>query len=290
VSRSFATNTATFGGTLAGKIEASARAGFAGIELWAKDVEECPGGAAEARRLLADSGLAIYSFQVLRDFAAQPTSRRVEVRAEAEKYFDRMQDIGAETLLVCATTRDDAHDDPDLAAADLAELGDLAHRRGLRIAFEALAWSRWTNTCEAAWRIARAANRANVGLVIDTFHVLVRKTPAHVIAAIPADRVFLVQVADAYMMPGIETIETARHHRVFPGEGDLDVAGLVRTLREAGYAGRYSLEIFNDGYRAEPANVVAKRAMQSLEVLFAKTVPRLAQPRYHRLEMTCNDQ
>lgn len=136
----------------------------------------------------------------------------------------------------------------------------------------------------------RAANRANVGLVIDTFHVLVRETPAHVIAAIPADRVFLVQVADAYMMPGIETIKTARHHRVFPGEGDLDVAGLVRTLREAGYAGRYSLEIFNDGYRAEPANVVAKRAMQSLEVLFAKTAPRLAQGQHHRLEMKYNEQ
>jgi 4-hydroxyphenylpyruvate dioxygenase len=114
--------------------------------------------------------------------------------------------------------------------------------------------------------------------------------PAHVVAAIPPDRVFLVQVADAYMVPGIETIETARHHRVFPGEGDLDVAGLVRTLREAGYAGRYSLEIFNDGYRAEPANVVAKRAMQSLEVLFAKTAPRLAQPQDHPLEMTCGDQ
>jgi 4-hydroxyphenylpyruvate dioxygenase len=275
--RSFATNTVTFGGSLADKLQATARAGFAGIELWAKDIEEHPGGAAEACQLIADSGLAVYSFQVLRDFEAQTGPRRQVARDEAEHYFDLMQKIGAPTLLTCATTRDDSRDDPALAAADLAELGDRAHRRGLRIAFEALAWSKWTYTVDAAWRIVEAANRANVGLVIDTFHIVARNTPVAIMAEIPIERVFLVQIADAHMIPGLPTIETARHHRVFPGEGEMDVAALVRALREAGYAGRYTLEIFNDGYRAEPPSVVAKRAMQSLELLFAKTAPLLAQ-------------
>jgi 4-hydroxyphenylpyruvate dioxygenase len=275
--RNFATNTVTFGGSLADKLQATRRAGFAGIELWAEDIEEHPGGSAEACKLIADSGLAIYSFQVLRDFEAQAAPRRATVRDEAEHYFDLMQAVGAQTLLVCATTRDDSRDDPALAAADLAELGDRAHRRGLRVAFEALAWSRWTKTCDAAWRLIEAANRANVGLVIDTFHILVRGTPAPVVAEIPVERVFLVQIADAHIIPGLPTIETARHHRVFPGEGDLDVTALIRGLREAGYAGRYTLEIFNDGYRAEPPIVVAKRAMQSLELLFAKTAHHLAE-------------
>jgi sugar phosphate isomerase/epimerase len=62
----------------------------------------------------------------------------------------------------------------------------------------------------------------------------------------------------------------------YPREGDLPLTELMRALREAAYAGRWSLEIFNDGYRAEPPNVVARRAMQSLELLFAKTAPLLA--------------
>jgi len=275
--RSLATNTITFGGSLADKIAATRRAGFAGIEIWAKDVEEHPGGPADVRRMLDDSGIAITSFQVLRDCEAQAATRRVEARAEAERHFDLMEAVGAQTLLACASTREDSRDDPEAAAADLAELGDLAHGRGLRVAFEALAWSRWTNTCDAAWRIVRAANRANVGLVIDTFHVLVCRTPLPRIAEIPMDRVFLVQIADAFLVPGLPTIETARHHRVFPGEGDLAVADLMQVVREAGYVGPYSLEIFNDGYRAEPPNVVARRAMQSLELLFAKTAPPLAE-------------
>ena len=273
----FATNTVTFGGSLADKLQATRQAGFAGIEIWAEDVENFPGGPREAAKLIKDSGLDIYDLQVLRDFEAQAEARRSAARAQAEHYFDLMQTVGATTLLTCAAVREDSLDDPQRAADDLAELGDLAHRRGLRIGFEALAWSRWTNTIDAAWRLVRAANRANVGLVVDTFHILALATPIERVAEIPMDRVALVQIADAYMVPGLATIETARHHRVFPSEGDLAVADLVRVLREAGYTGRYSHEIFNDGYRAQPPNVVARRAMQSLELLFAKTTPRLAE-------------
>ncbi|HTY70266.1 MAG TPA: sugar phosphate isomerase/epimerase family protein [Alphaproteobacteria bacterium] len=277
MSAQFATNTVTFGGSLADKLQATRHAGFAGIELWAEDLESFPGGPREAAKLIADSGLEIYDLQVLRDFEAQAEARRAEARAQAGHYFDLMEMIGAKTLLTCAAVREDSLNDPSRAADDLAELGDLAHRRGLGIGFEALAWSRWTNTIDAAWRLVRAANRANVGLVVDTFHIQALNTPLQRLAEIPIERVALVQIADAHIVPGLPTIEIARHHRVFPSEGDLAVAELVRLLRESGYAGRWSLEIFNDGYRSEPPNVVARRAMQSLELLFAKTAPRLAE-------------
>ena len=240
MSAQFATNTVTFGGTLADKLQATRHAGFAGIELWAEDLESFPGGPREAAKLIADSGLEIYDLQVLRDFEAQAEARRAEARAQAGHYFDLMETIGAKTLLTCAAVREDSLNDPSRAADDLAELGDLAHRRGLRIGFEALAWSRWTNTIDAAWRLVRAANRANVGLVVDTFHIQALNTPLARVAEIPMERVALVQIADAHMIPGLATIETARHHRVFPGEGDLAVAELVRLLRESGYAGRWS--------------------------------------------------
>ena len=277
MSAHFATNTVTFGGSLADKLQATQQAGFAGIELWAEDLESFPGGPRDAAKLIADSGLEVYDLQVLRDFEAQAEGRRAAARAQAEHYFDLMQTVGAKTLLTCAAVREDSLNDPARAADDLAELGDLAHRRALRIGFEALAWSRWTNTIDAAWKIVRAANRANVGVVVDTFHILALNTPLARVTEIPMERVALVQIADAHMVPGLATIEIARHHRVFPGEGDLAVAGLVRLLRDSGYAGRWSLEIFNDGYRAEPPNVVARRAMQSLERLFAKTGARLAE-------------
>ena len=51
-----------------------------------------------------------------------------------------------------------------------------------------------------------------------------------------------------------ERIETARHFRVFPGEGvhSESVAELVRALDAMGYRGDYSFEVFNDDYRQLP--------------------------------------
>ena len=47
-----------------------------------------------------------------------------------------------------------------------------------------------------------------------------------------------------------ERIDTARHMRVFPGEGvhSAEVAELIRTLDRLGYRGDYSFEVFNDDY------------------------------------------
>ncbi len=58
---------------------------------------------------------------------------------------------------------------------------------------------------------------------------------------------------------------TARHFRVFPGEGvhSEQVAELVRRLAALGYRGDYSFEVFNDDYQQIPPEVVAERARRS---------------------------
>ena len=66
-----------------------------------------------------------------------------------------------------------------------------------------------------------------------------------------------------------DRIDTARHYRVFPGEGvhSEKVAAFVRGLDEMGYRGDYSFEVFNDDYRQLPPNVVAERARRSVKWL-----------------------
>ena len=62
-------------------------------------------------------------------------------------------------------------------------------------------------------------------------------------------------------------METARHYRVFPGEGvhSEQVLELVRILDDGGYRGDYSFEVFNDDFKQMPLAVVAKRARQSVK-------------------------
>ena len=69
--------------------------------------------------------------------------------------------------------------------------------------------------------------------------------------------------------PPEERITTARHFRVFPGEGvhSKQIAELVTRLHELGYRGDYSFEVFNDDYVQLPASLVTARARQSVKWL-----------------------
>ena len=154
----------------------------------------------------------------------------------------------------------------DRAAADFRELGALAAQRGLRVGFEALAWGRHVNDYRDAWEIVRRADHPAIGLILDSFHVLARNTALEAIRAIPGDRVFLVQLADAPRFE-LDVLSWSRHFRCFPGQGELAVLDFVRAIQATGYGGPLSLEIFNDQFRAGSAASVARDGARSLIAL-----------------------
>jgi 4-hydroxyphenylpyruvate dioxygenase len=151
----------------------------------------------------------------------------------------------------------------DRAADDLRELGERAAARGLRVGFEALAWGRYVNDYRDAWEIVRRANHPAIGIVLDSFHTLAPGFPTAPIAAIPADRIFLVQLADAPQLD-LDVLSWSRHFRCFPGQGNLPVREFMQAIDAAGYEGPLSLEIFNDQFRAQSTKEVALDGMRSL--------------------------
>ena len=106
------------------------------------------------------------------------------------------------------------------------------HRRpragyGIRIAFEALAWGRYVDDYRRAWRIVELADHPAVGVCLDSFHVLSRGHDPAAIEQIPGDKIFYLQLADAPALT-MDVLSWSRHHRLFPGEGTFDLAGVRR--------------------------------------------------------------
>src|SRR5207247_8726514 len=157
---------------------------------------------------------------------------------------------------------------------DLAMLGTLAALPGIRIAYGALSWGRWINEYTSAWEVMKLADQANVGLAIDSFHVLARGTSREPFETIPGGRIFLVQLAD-YLWDLDDLIETARHRRVFPSEGNHSAAvvDLVSRIEGAGYRGDYSFDVVNDDYAHLPAAPVAARRRKAALSLSPQTAP-----------------
>ncbi|MBV8620295.1 MAG: sugar phosphate isomerase/epimerase and 4-hydroxyphenylpyruvate domain-containing protein [Curvibacter sp.] len=255
--------TVSLSGTLREKLEAISAAGFEGIELFENDFIHFKGSAPELRQMCADLGLRIDLFQPFRDFEGMPEALFRKNLERAERKFDLMQALGAELMLCCSNTSPQLIDDPALAAAQLHELAERAARRGLRVGFEALAWGRATHLYGQAWDIVQRADHPHLGLILDSFHTLSLRDDPSAIARIPGDRIFFLQMADAPWMQ-LDVLHWARHHRNFPGQGQLPVVEFFQRVLESGYQGPLSLEIFNDVFRGTPNRRIAVDAMRSL--------------------------
>jgi 4-hydroxyphenylpyruvate dioxygenase len=255
--------TVSLSGTLPDKLEAAAAAGFDGVEIFEADLLAFDGAPAEVRTMCEDLGLAIVVYQPFRDFEAMPEPQRGRNMDRAERKFDLMQALGTELLLVCSNTQPACLDDDARAAADLAEMAQRASGRGLRVGYEALAWGRHVRRWAHAWRIVQRADHPSLGLIVDSFHTLALADDPAGIAGVPAEKLFLAQLADAPRL-SMDVLSWSRHFRNFPGQGDLDVAGFVRAVFGSGYGGPLSLEVFNDDFRAAPARLVAHDGLRSL--------------------------
>lgn len=99
--------------------------------------------------------------------------------------------------MVCSNVSPDSVGGIDRSAADFHELGENAAKRGLRVGFEALAWGRHINDYRDAWEVVRRADHPAIGLVLDSFYTFASKTDLKPLHAIPGDRIFLIQLADA---------------------------------------------------------------------------------------------
>jgi 4-hydroxyphenylpyruvate dioxygenase len=258
--------TVCLSGTLDDKLAAVAEVGFDGVEIFENDLVVSPWSPKQIRDRCAELGLSIDLYQPFRDFEAVPPDVLAANLRRAEHKFDVMEELGTDTMLVCSSVSPEAVDDDDLAAEQLHALASRAAERGMRIAYEALAWGRFVSTYDHSWRIVRRADHPALGLCLDSFHVLSRDSDPAGIRVIPGDKVFFLQLADAPRLR-MDVLQWSRHHRLFPCQGAFDLVRFTEHVLSTGYRGPLSLEVFNDVFRQTDPRHTAVDAMRSLLAL-----------------------
>lgn len=269
--------TVSLSGVLADKLPAIAAAGFDGIELFDNDLIASPLSPGEVAARCCDLGLAVDLFQPVRDVEGVDPARFEEVLHRVRTKLGVMAELGAATFLVCSNATLAAHDDRDLSAEQLHAVGELAAEQGMTLAYEALAWGRHVSRVRDAWDVVRRADHPAVTLAVDTFHMLARGDDGSALDDVPGDRIGFLQVADAPVLD-MDVLEWSRHHRCFPGQGSLDVAGVVAATLTRGYRGPLSLEVFSDVVRESDPRRTAQAAMRSLLFLEDQVAARVDGP------------
>lgn len=255
--------TVCLSGTLKEKMQACAIAGFDGIEIFEQDLVTSPLSPEDVRAMAGGLGLGLDLYQPFRDFdGVTPDLLKANLR-RAEAKFKLMSRLGMDTILVCSNVATASIDDDAVRAEQLGQLAELAGDHGIKVAYEALAWGKYVNDYEHAYRLVEMVDHPNLGTCLDSFHILSRDWDTSHIEAFNPEKIFFVQVADAPKL-SMDVLSWSRHYRVFPGEGQFELAKFMGHVVRAGYTGPVSLEVFNDVFRQSDVERTAIDAMRSL--------------------------
>ncbi|MGH3352214.1 MAG: bifunctional sugar phosphate isomerase/epimerase/4-hydroxyphenylpyruvate dioxygenase family protein [Nocardioides sp.] len=262
--------TVCLSGGLVQKMYAAAEAGFDAIEIFEADLISAPQSPEEIRALADRLGLTLDLYQPFRDAEGVDEEAFATVLHRAEAKFRLMQRLGIDLMLVCSNVGTATVDDDGVSAGQLRRLGELAATYDIKLAYEALAWGKFVDDYRRSWRIVELADHPNVGICLDSFHILSRGHDPKQIEEIPAEKIFFLQLADAPAL-SMDVLSWSRHHRLFPGEGSFDLPAFLAHVLRAGYAGPLSLEVFNDTFRQTDPVRTARQAQRSLRWLADRT-------------------
>jgi 2-keto-myo-inositol isomerase len=148
----------------------------------------------------------------------------------------------------------------------LRELGSLAQSYGVNLAFEFLGF-RWCSvrTLAQCWEIVQETARDDVGLVIDTCHFYAGGSSLRSILKVPREKILIFHINDVEERPKA-TIEDA--HRLLPGEGVIPLGDILQHLKQTGFDGLCSIELFRPAYwERQPAELAAAARAATLRVL-----------------------
>jgi sugar phosphate isomerase/epimerase len=175
---------------------------------------------AKTQRRLRSTGVTVHDVEVIRLGSQRPP----------ESYLDFLRtaaELGA-THLVTQT--------PDTHGAEATDLFgrmcDLAAAFGMRCDLEFVTWTAVPDLSTAA-EIVGSAGRTNAGILIDFLHFDRSGCSLEDLRALPREWFTWAHVNDA---PGHrphtteELIRAAREHRLIPGQGDIDLHGILNAL------------------------------------------------------------
>lgn len=249
-------------------LDAYAEAGFRQVEFvlpLVKDWLAAGHSVDEARRLLEERNLrAIGGFETHIVCLGAPEARRANhdlLGANARL----IHDLGGGAMVVGTDGPVQPPSDPVAALDSVAEaLRELAERTDgldVTIALE-FNWSPLVKSLQSAVLAAQGANHPRVGVLFDPAHYYVTPTKFEHLNAETVPWIKHVHLDDMRDRPG--DLSHCNDDRVLPGEGVLDLSALIGALERHGYAGYYSIEMFNADLWRLPAHEAARRCYQSL--------------------------
>ena len=245
------------------KIRLAGEAGFEGLEIWINEVYDFIGRGGEVRdieKALADHGLIVPSVIAIRLWGDMEGWEHQLVKDEARRRFALGARLGAPFIVAT----------PPLERTDIGhlperyvELLEIGREEGIRPTFEYISFFKSVWRLRQAWQIVLEAEDEDATIILDAFHTWNSASSIDEYRSIPVERISHFHIDDAH--PSRPQMQQIDPDRQMVGDGPIDLKAELALLKEMGYDGCVSLELFNQElWKQDPLDVL-KRGLDRIQ-------------------------
>jgi 2-keto-myo-inositol isomerase len=261
----------TMKATLPEDIEAASAAGFRGLEIWAAKMDAYleTDSVHALKALFEKAGLLPASINSIEFITFRPLEEYQEIKTRCQELCELAQALGCDKIVVVPSPTPEGvgwSEIKDESVRVLRELSGVAAPYGIKLAFEFLGFG-WCSvrTLGQCWEIVQETDLANTGLVIDTCHFYAGGSELRTIEKVDPHKIFIFHINDVEERP-LDTIEDA--HRLLPGEGVIPLDDILARLKQIGFDGLCSIELFRPEYwERDPAELAAAARAATLDIV-----------------------
>jgi 2-keto-myo-inositol isomerase len=256
------------------EVELVAKAGYDGIEPWIREIDDYVkqgGTLSDLKKRIADAGLIVESAIDFAAFLHEDDAERQKALDAAKRSMDIVRQIGGTRIAAPPVgVTDKTGLDPYALADRYRILCQLGQETGVIPELELWGFSKTLSRLgEVAFTAIEAAHPAAC-ILLDVYHIYKGGSGIDGLALFPGHRMHCLHMNDYPADPPRETISDK--HRVMPGDGVAPLDKILRTLRDIGYRGALSLELFNaDYWKMDPA-VVARTGLDKMRTAVDKAL------------------
>lgn len=260
-------------------VELAARYGFQGVDFSIEEVEKLveEKGEAGVRKLLSDAGVRLGAWGPPVNWRTDAASWQADLPL-LRKRAALAKELGSDRASTWIMPGDNDRDFETNYAFHVERLRPVAEglaAEGCRLGLEwvgpkTLRDSRkypFIHTMDGMRKLA-ADLGANVGLLVDIFHLYTSHADVSAVRSLPVDKVVNVHVNDA--IAGRTPDQQIDQERALPGEtGVCDIAGFLQALAAIAYDGPVTVEPFSQRLREMAPNDAVRATADSLRRAWA---------------------
>ena len=260
-------NTSTISGQNLGivaEVDLAAKVGFGAIEPWIRELEEYQnkgGSMRDLRKRIEDHGMKVPDAIGFAQWIVDDEAQRQKAMEQAKRDMDLAVQIGATHL---AAPPAGAQDRPGPPLPVIAEryraLLELGEKMGITPILELWGFSKTLSKLGEVAYVAIEAQHPQSSILLDIYHLYKGGSDFTGLRLLNGRVLPILHTNDYPARPSREKITDAQ--RVYPGDGVAPLDEIFRTLRDIGFRGYLSVELFNRGYWKESPLKVARASFE----------------------------